>query len=102
MYDHIVAGGQPHGISPFDNVIKECEEEASIPLELAQLAKSVGAVFNWNSSFTISSLLEKVLIIPLHVFFLFHLLIKSSSISLLFPHFLTLILDRCCIIYKYR
>jgi hypothetical protein len=22
MYDHIVAGGQPHGISPIENVIK--------------------------------------------------------------------------------
>ena len=42
MYDHIVAGGQPYGMSPFDNVIKECEEEASIPYELSKKAKSVG------------------------------------------------------------
>ena len=42
MYDHIVAGGQPHGITLMNNVIKECEEEASIPIELARLAKSTG------------------------------------------------------------
>jgi hypothetical protein len=42
MYDHIVAGGQPYGITPIDNVIKECEEEASIPIELAKLAKCTG------------------------------------------------------------
>eukprot|EP00816_Leptocylindrus_hargravesii_P011026 CAMPEP_0196823094 /NCGR_PEP_ID=MMETSP1362-20130617/86122_1 /TAXON_ID=163516 /ORGANISM="Leptocylindrus danicus, Strain CCMP1856" /LENGTH=339 /DNA_ID=CAMNT_0042202857 /DNA_START=272 /DNA_END=1291 /DNA_ORIENTATION=- len=44
MLDHIVAGGQPFGISLKDNVIKECEEEAGIPLTLAQKAKPVGAV----------------------------------------------------------
>ena len=42
MYDHIVAGGQPHGLSLSANLIKECKEEASIPLELAAQAKSVG------------------------------------------------------------
>ena len=42
--DHIVAGGQPHGLSTVDNVIKECEEEAGISLELASQAKAVGAV----------------------------------------------------------
>jgi isopentenyldiphosphate isomerase len=31
MLDHIVAGGQPYGISPYENVIKECAEEANIP-----------------------------------------------------------------------
>ena len=35
---------QPHGLSPQENVIKECEEEASIPRELAQLAVPAGAV----------------------------------------------------------
>ena len=34
--DHMVAGGQPHGISPRDNVIKEAGEEASVPPELAR------------------------------------------------------------------
>lgn len=35
---------QPHGISCIDNVVKECEEEASIPQELARRARAVGAV----------------------------------------------------------
>lgn len=42
--DHIVAGGQPYGISPMDNVIKECEEEAGIEAALASKAIPVGAV----------------------------------------------------------
>ena len=44
MLDHIVAGGQPYGISPTENVIKECEEEAGIPEGLARQAISTGAV----------------------------------------------------------
>ena len=44
MYDHIVASGQPHGITLMDDVIKECEEEASIPIELARLAESTGEI----------------------------------------------------------
>jgi len=42
--DHIVAGGQPHGLSPIENVIKECEEEAGIGFDLASKAQAVGAV----------------------------------------------------------
>ncbi|KXZ42115.1 hypothetical protein GPECTOR_201g365 [Gonium pectorale] len=42
--DHIVAGGQPHGLSPSANVAKECGEEAGIPPELAATARPVGAV----------------------------------------------------------
>mmetsp|Transcript_19625 Transcript_19625/g.37472 ORF Transcript_19625/g.37472 Transcript_19625/m.37472 type:complete len:350 (-) Transcript_19625:257-1306(-) len=42
--DHIAAGGQPYGISPQDNVTKECEEEASIPPNLAKRAQPVGVV----------------------------------------------------------
>jgi 8-oxo-dGTP pyrophosphatase MutT (NUDIX family) len=44
MLDHIVAGGQPHGLQLIDNVIKECEEEASIPKLLASQAQAVGAI----------------------------------------------------------
>jgi len=44
MLDHIVAGGQPYGMSPMQNVIKECEEEAGIPRELAIKARAAGAV----------------------------------------------------------
>ena len=44
MLDHIVAGAQPAGISPMDNVAKECGEEANIPEEMARKARPVGAV----------------------------------------------------------
>lgn len=36
MLDHLVAGGQPAGLSLMENVIKECEEEAGVPAELAK------------------------------------------------------------------
>lgn len=39
MLDQMVAGGQPFGISLIDNVMKECEEEADIPLNVAGTAK---------------------------------------------------------------
>ena len=42
--DHIVAGGQPYGLSLQENLIKESAEEASIPAALAARAKPVGAV----------------------------------------------------------
>lgn len=42
--DHIVAGGQPHGLSLAANVVKECHEEAGIPAALAAAAAPVGAV----------------------------------------------------------
>ena len=48
MLDHIVAGGLPYGISPAENVIKECAEEANIPAALAATAKSAGAVSYMN------------------------------------------------------
>ncbi|KAG7353387.1 NUDIX family hydrolase [Nitzschia inconspicua] len=35
MLDHIVAGGQPAGLSLMENVVKECEEEAGIPEDIA-------------------------------------------------------------------
>lgn len=44
MLDHIVAGAQPHGISPSDNVIKECGEEANISVTMAKAARPVGAI----------------------------------------------------------
>ncbi|WP_419903697.1 DUF4743 domain-containing protein [Kiloniella sp.] len=40
--DHIVAGGQPFGLSILENLIKEAEEEADIPKALAQQAKPTG------------------------------------------------------------
>lgn len=42
--DNMVAGGQPIGISLADNVIKEADEEAAVPAELAGQARPVGAL----------------------------------------------------------
>jgi hypothetical protein len=42
--DHLVAGGQPMGISLMDNVVKEAAEEASLPEALARQAQPVGFV----------------------------------------------------------
>ena len=42
--DHIVAGGQPYGLSVIENLVKEAEEEAGIPRDLALRAVPVGAV----------------------------------------------------------
>ena len=44
MLDHMVAGGQPHGISPHDNVVKEAGEEAGVPEDLARRAIPTGVV----------------------------------------------------------
>lgn len=42
--DNMVAGGQPHGLSLHENVIKEAAEEANVPPALAAQAKPVGAI----------------------------------------------------------
>lgn len=44
MLDNTVAGGQPIGITPRDNLIKECGEEAGIPEALAKQAQPVGVI----------------------------------------------------------
>ncbi|XP_016514084.1 nudix hydrolase 20, chloroplastic [Nicotiana tabacum] len=44
MLDHLVAGGLPHGISCWENVVKECKEEAGIPRSISRQAVPVGAV----------------------------------------------------------
>lgn len=45
MMDHIVAGGQPAGLSLYENCIKECYEEAGIPEELVRKGlRSVSAI----------------------------------------------------------
>lgn len=44
MLDNMVAGGQPLGLSPFENMQKECWEEAGIPSDLSKNLKSVGAI----------------------------------------------------------
>jgi hypothetical protein len=42
--DQMVAGGQPADIGLYDNMMKECAEEAGIPFEIARRAKAVGAI----------------------------------------------------------
>lgn len=42
--DNMIAGGQPHGLSLVENLVKEAEEEASLPPSLARTARPVGAV----------------------------------------------------------
>ena len=42
--DQLVAGGQPAGLGLKENLIKECGEEADIPLELAECARPVGTL----------------------------------------------------------
>jgi hypothetical protein len=42
--DHLVAGGLPRHISPFDNLMKEADEEAAISKELARRARPAGAI----------------------------------------------------------
>ena len=42
--DHLVAGGQPHGLGVKANLIKECEEEAGLPAAVAARAVPVGLV----------------------------------------------------------
>jgi 8-oxo-dGTP pyrophosphatase MutT (NUDIX family) len=45
MLDHLVAGGQPAGLSLMDNVVKECEEEAGVPEDIARAgARAAGAI----------------------------------------------------------
>ncbi len=45
MLDHLVAGGQPAGLSLMENVIKECAEEAGVPSDLAKAGiRATGAI----------------------------------------------------------
>lgn len=42
--DNFVAGGQPDGVSVFDNLVRECGEEAGVPPALARTAVPVGVI----------------------------------------------------------
>lgn len=42
--DNLVGGGQPHGLTLTENVVKECGEEAGLSPEMALRAKPVGAI----------------------------------------------------------
>lgn len=43
-FDHIIAGGQPHGYTVTENLAKEAGEEAGVPSELAATATPVGTI----------------------------------------------------------
>ncbi len=38
------SGGLPYGVDPFDNMVKEAQEEAGIPSEIASKCKPCGTV----------------------------------------------------------
>lgn len=42
--DNLVAGGQPHGLTLAQNLVKEAQEEAGLPAGLALTAKPVGVI----------------------------------------------------------
>jgi 8-oxo-dGTP pyrophosphatase MutT (NUDIX family) len=42
--DQMVAGGQPADIGLYDNMVKECAEEAGIPTEIARRVHAAGAI----------------------------------------------------------
>lgn len=44
LLDNLVAGGQPIGVGLFDNLVKECAEEADIPASLSRQARAVGLI----------------------------------------------------------
>jgi 8-oxo-dGTP pyrophosphatase MutT (NUDIX family) len=44
LYDQMVAGGQPTGLSFSENMRKECEEEASLPPAVITTAQQTGLV----------------------------------------------------------
>lgn len=44
MLDNTVAGGLPMGLSPVENMVKECQEEAGIPESLARQVRPVGVI----------------------------------------------------------
>ncbi|RKP14177.1 NUDIX hydrolase domain-like protein, partial [Piptocephalis cylindrospora] len=50
MLDNSVAGGIPYGLSPRETMIKECEEEASLPAHLAEKAVCTGYVSHINDT----------------------------------------------------
>jgi 8-oxo-dGTP pyrophosphatase MutT (NUDIX family) len=49
--DHLIAGGQPLGLSLADNLVKEAWEEAGMQAEMARRAKSVG-LLSYKTVFT--------------------------------------------------
>ena len=42
--DNVVAGGQPIGLTPFQTLVKECDEEAGLGADLAARAVPIGSI----------------------------------------------------------
>jgi len=49
MLDHIVAGGQPVGLSLLENVVKECQEEAGIPEDITLAGLSNAGAISYET-----------------------------------------------------
>jgi len=70
-WDPTVAGGQPHDLSVYANLVKEAQEEAGVPEELLEAARSAGAV-SLNTARPDGSCLKH------SVYFIFDLLVDSA------------------------
>lgn len=62
MLDHLVAGGQPAGLSLMENVIKECEEEAGVPEDLARAGIQATGVISYEGWDPKSSKISRVVL----------------------------------------
>jgi len=49
MLDHMVAGGQPAGLSLEENVVKECMEEAGVPEDLARAGMQAAGAISYET-----------------------------------------------------
>jgi 8-oxo-dGTP pyrophosphatase MutT (NUDIX family) len=43
-FDHMIAGGQPHGLTVIENLAKEAHEEAGVPGHLIKTARAAGCI----------------------------------------------------------
>lgn len=71
LLDNMVAGGQPAGLGLHENMVKEADEEAAIPREVAQRTRPVG---------TISYMMETEAGLKLDTMFNFDLELQASFV----------------------
>jgi 8-oxo-dGTP pyrophosphatase MutT (NUDIX family) len=62
MVDHIVAGGQPAGLSLWDNALKECQEEAGIPASIAAAGLTATGAVSYESYSPATETLSRVVL----------------------------------------
>jgi 8-oxo-dGTP pyrophosphatase MutT (NUDIX family) len=62
MVDHIVAGGQPAGLSLWENALKECQEEAGIPASVAAAGLTATGAVSYESYSTATETLSRVVL----------------------------------------